>query len=89
MSQHTPGPWSCQSAVYSELGEWSVDNPVRRVALVNDGAHNVEANARLIAAAPEMLEFVRMFADETETSKSLKAMDQARALLAKVEGVSL
>jgi len=57
-SKHTPGPWDTQhtatlewaqqSVVYAEGQEWAV-------ALVYDGEHH-EANAALIAAAPDMYE---------------------------------
>lgn len=54
--QHTSGPLTYELAVYSDDAEWSVSTPLRRVALVNNGADNAEANARLFAAAPDLLE---------------------------------
>ena len=47
----------------------------------------VAANARLIAAAPEMYELLRAFANESGVFKSqFTERKQARALLAKIEG---
>lgn len=51
MTQHTPGPWNCAqaTAVYAN-GRWIADTS-------QPGAFTEEqaANARLIAAAPELL----------------------------------
>jgi hypothetical protein len=55
MSAHTPGPWSL----------WEVDSHVvigpdaHRVATASGGKAHAEANARLIAAAPEMAAALR------------------------------
>lgn len=70
MAEHTPGPWSAEKAV-KRNGYWEADIRVGRPAnagnilattfmgagggLINSQAA-VEANARLIAAAPAMLE---------------------------------
>ena len=54
-SQHTPGPWHYRSyyrggfQIHSRTGE-----PIRL-----EGPSGLEANARLIAAAPEMLECLK------------------------------
>ena len=57
--KHTPGPWSATHI----LGRWWIEDadPAafcrRRIAIVDDGAgiYSPEANARLIAAAPDLL----------------------------------
>ena len=57
--KHTPGPWIATHII----GSWWIedDDPTafcrRRIAIVDDGAgiESPEANARLIAAAPELL----------------------------------
>ncbi|MBN7763532.1 hypothetical protein JYP52_20540 [Nitratireductor aquibiodomus] len=58
---HTPGPWLVEPhgktyALYSRR-----DDRYHGLRLVNldDGDHNFEANARLIAAAPDMLEALK------------------------------
>ena len=61
--EHTPGPWSVgregwkHQSVYSASGRFLAD-----VSLFYDDA---EANARLIAAAPDLLEALQMLYDET------------------------
>ena len=55
MSNHTPGPWEkCQNLVFDK-NDTLVANASRR----QDGY--VQANARLIAAAPELLELCEEF----------------------------
>lgn len=53
MSGHTPGPWVAQPDPHSNPGEWVIgiaNGPVDYVAVCS------ERDARLIAAAPELLE---------------------------------
>ena len=63
MSGHTPGPWSVQK--HNRAGEphyaLTVDSDTRLIAEVGASptdSHD-EANARLIALAPEMIEALR------------------------------
>ena len=58
-TQYLPGPLTCEPAVYSDEKEWSVDTPLRRVALVNNGAGNAEAYARLFSAAMRMVKSIK------------------------------
>lgn len=57
--QHTPGPWTC--FYKHKYDEWHVSVPMpdssMKWALFDDGvrSENPEADARLIAAAPELL----------------------------------
>ena len=57
--QHTPGPWTC--FYKSKYDEWHVSVPMSQGsmnwALFDDGvrSENPEADARLIAAAPDLL----------------------------------
>lgn len=79
--RHTPGPWSVsrdgvpewhkQYTVYSEQGE--------RVAT----AFLDEANARLIATAPELLAFVQMLLASNDVPEG-PIRSQARGLLYRV-----
>ena len=72
-TQHTPGPWHSQRPHGSDIPVWGVDEKSRGcVALVNmsaERATEAAANARLIAAAPEMYEGIGDF---------LGAYDRAR-----------
>lgn len=56
MSGHTPGPWVAEygDTPYAEIGEsWVVDAESGSVCTVDSATENREANARLIAAAPD------------------------------------
>lgn len=58
MSNHTPGPWKVEcGSVYTEDG-WPIATMVRDRSATAAGIFPAErdANARLIAAAPELLE---------------------------------
>ena len=91
MSAHTPGPWR---ANYRRIEHGPVvAGDGFLVATVSLDAPEHEANARLIAAAPEMVVLLRELSDvwaEGPVSKaSLKSNGlarKARALLAKIEG---
>ncbi len=94
MSQHTPGPWTSEyregraaaqyghhvhSNVYSRPGVSDGRDAIAEVRGESDEV--ARANARLIAAAPEMLKFVELVATFFGQES-----DEARALLAKIEG---
>jgi hypothetical protein len=84
----TPGPWLAMGkAVYTES-----DNPTREILW---GGHNTRsasdeekrANARLIAAAPEMYEaLANLVADWERCIRAIPHDHEARAVLAKVDG---
>lgn len=75
-TQHTPGPWhayckySGGNAAIAKSSDWEVmhrrtvgaeDYPEGAlISIVNAGWGNAEANARLIAAAPELLEALKV-----------------------------
>lgn len=96
MSKHTPGPWRAEvNAMGDKLCIWSGAYPV---AIVRD-AHEQSANARLIAAAPELLEVLKMAQRELHTTKSMlraakvpgtattqMVIEQCDAAIAKAEG---
>ena len=87
---HTQGPWVAMGkAVYTES-----DNPTREILW---GGHNTrsasdeekKANARLIAAAPEMYEVLSELLETLELSKDYGFDDEyekVRSILDKVEG---
>lgn len=92
MSTHTPGPWHHQytagkhnQAVYAEADG-------RDIAVIYpDPNGELEANARLIAAAPDLLALVREGAATFPHTKAERLahigwMDKARALLATLDG---
>jgi hypothetical protein len=90
---HTPGPWTWHA---DRDGGAIVDGRGRAVARVNDFVFECGDNARLIAAAPEMLAALKAFVAAYEhighgcwpadTKNPQNVLDPARALLAKIEG---
>lgn len=83
-AKHTPGPW--------EHDGYSVEGPDSRLVCNMSGwkgAGVTEANARLIAAAPEMRDALRSIIFQVIQGKVLErdaCITQARAVLAKAEG---
>ena len=72
MSKHTPGPWTVFPK--AKYGEWHVSVPVQgqgwRLGLFPDGIRtgSPEADARLIAAAPDLLAALRELMECSEYS---------------------
>lgn len=100
MSTHTPGPWNCKSSHYRGFSAGIVrdafNDPVAdcRYSEVpqrdKKTPEQIDANARLIASAPDLLQMVRNLVDlasvrgRLDGYKSLLA--DARALIARAEG---
>ena len=87
LATHTPGPWG-----YSEGEIYRGNNPIASVipsfGWFNKTAED-DANARLIAAAPEMYRVLSDILDTLEMSKGYgfdEEYDKVREVLAKVEG---
>ena len=101
---HTPGPWTADVHIPrgSADGEWRIHAGREWVALLNDAndADETEPNARLIAAAPELLEAARgvdvLYAELQAALPAIantpafdivqEAVRRARAAIAKAEG---
>ena len=60
MSTHSPGPWS----IANDADGWDniVDADDRRIAEVDSCSGGKDPDARLMAAAPEMLRLLRLLA---------------------------
>ena len=91
MSKHTPGPW----IVYEFVDGYDIRAPEAEcyVATASDpeavwGAIGREEDARLIAAAPELLEALEnlLKVHEGEGGTQHNAADIARAAIAKAKG---
>lgn len=95
-AKHTPGPWATDEddhdAPYQDIkieaGKhhtictvWIDDAPVR------DFNAEQQANARLIAAAPELLEFVKEWLGRQGTDENYMVA-KARAAIAKATGTN-
>jgi hypothetical protein len=88
--KHTPGPWHAEHVGESDYGDvYEVYNVNTQIA-----SSMWEADARLIAAAPELLEALRytlQYAEKLEKAAGLSSaanvsLDKARAAIAKAEG---
>ena len=77
---HTPGPWIAVHCA-DDGGEFSMHaaNGIN-VALSIGGTKSEAANARLIAAAPELLEALQACMDFLEPMRFDRPSDDARAL---------
>jgi len=87
-TKHTPGPWDCEEFVVTadDVGEPCY-------AYFSDGERipTTKANARLIAAAPELLEALELMRRVGDDKFSLrtewvKAVEQVDAAIAKARG---
>jgi len=95
MSKHTPGPWKAKKWVGTDLYD-DPDRPFVEVGNVHWSPKNWKpaaaikqtANARLIAAAPELLEALEnlLKVHEGEGGTQHNAADMARAAIAKAKG---
>lgn len=89
MSKHTPGPWAKHGGVIRSLG--MNDRKVADVRVLDDEG---QANANLIAAAPDLLEAIKAARDlwgdylPPGNSNAMKAMKLVNAAIAKAEGQS-
>ena len=85
--QHSPGPWT-----YDEESEYVRDAEGSLVADVMPSPHH--GDARLIAAAPDMLRLLRVLVEMSESGADTKdewyvwrdAMQDAKALIARLDG---
>jgi len=94
---HTPGPWTIHESAFSSslVKELHIGTPTRTAACVYDDCaagisvrSEVEANARLIAAAPELLAALEALCEDKYLADPINAdrMRAARAAIAKAKG---
>ena len=91
-SLYSPGPWEYRPSKTGHCAVWPCGCS-ERVAdvyapLDDRFAAPAQCNARLIAAAPDLLEACKMFVDACENapSKTAAAVRMARVAIAKAEG---
>ena len=87
-TKHTPGPWIPS---YTKIGSVTAENgAVIAKCMRLTSLSGLEANARLIAAAPELLEALQaletLFAPRACDSTAATWIDKARAAIAKATG---
>ena len=87
MTRHTPGPWVGTTSGIKALGGWILHSVFGRTF------EEAQANARLIAAAPEMLAIIRKDAENFDAAVHGRRLvhhdgelaKERRALLARIE----
>jgi hypothetical protein len=98
VSKHTTGPWEMPDHAYVKAdgdgdcfsgGDWNISPPLGEAGPV--AIASSEANARLIAAAPEMFDSLRCMADALNMArlvmKEQETRDLAAALVADARAV--
>jgi len=83
---HTPGPWHPVTLGASPDHSWAIDSELVEIARLPEWPDNqaeAEANARLIAAAPEMLAALQSL---THPMASVQDLQNALAVVAKAKG---
>ena len=85
-AQHTPGPW--KFGFESVDPEWAIVTIEGGLIIANVNAdHRQEANARLIAAAPDMLAVLKDVENALSVmGKETTGLLRVRAAIAKAEG---
>ncbi len=86
---HTPGPWAAEYSTYGEEiwfggegpGMWTIDAPGAYLSGC-EGSATAEADARLIAAAPDLLAALQ----DLLVIRSGRTCKAARAAIAKAKG---
>ena len=92
MSEHTPGPWLLENRGYkfivSKPGDGYITRDVCRLDGSTMSAFAQEANARLIAAAPDLLEALKEMLSvwEEDPAYGHASAEKARAAIKVVEG---
>ena len=86
--KHTPGPWRVERQNGSSTtSEWIIAGakPGYLAEVGDCGSGCAKANARLIAAAPELLEALEMAMRRGRIDDSEEAMNQVAAAIAKAK----
>jgi len=98
MSKHTPGPWGCLILSNGAIAVAPQSDKTKRIATVHlhmEGAEgsigSSPCNARLIAAAPDLLEFAKWYVNfvedhDDDAKEGMPRYQAAKALVAKAEG---
>lgn len=89
-TKHTPGLWALsRTPTYWKVGDPRIKSRkgTRLIAAVSHANPNAEADAKLIAAAPDLLAALQAVLNSCLDSQGLAdAYKQARAAIAKAEG---
>lgn len=85
MNKHTPGPWT-STGQWIEATNQAGTGVLATVHAIHVTDQEADANAKIIAAAPDMAEALRLMIGEAELHPSwakLWCLSEARAALAK------
>ena len=89
-AKHTPGPWAQQlqsNGVTVRHVQISADSGDVATAVWKGGEHETNANARLISAAPEMLEALQLLLNDNHPEQiPFKLWQKVRAAIEKATG---
>lgn len=88
MSAHTPGPWIHKFGHFENEDGYIVIVGEIYGNEKDEDVNEHEANARLIAAAPEMFELLKYVIDKKENADEWHVWDTANNLIQKIEGES-
>ena len=91
MSKHTPGPWEIEGTPRSGWDIFSLGEERRYITSdpMRERAINYERDARLMAAAPDLLEALEKvvsFVDAGQGTWTVEEQQKARAAIAKAKG---
>ena len=93
-TKHTPGPWKTRKGFFSDAVEIYKPKHLMKpfipteIAIIRSEGPEGEANARLISAAPELLEALQAFVKYADdVNDDSPEFDRARAAIAKATGV--
>ena len=87
---HTPGPWNTPEYMTMRNGNYIIRESEYQepIAIVCAGMDAGQANARLIACAPELLQACKDFVAKVERgeARSTDTYQQMKTVIAKAEG---
>ena len=83
---HTPGPWRLGNQPSNVIAWRVTDSADRDVAHVFGSDLKSKGNARLIAAAPELLAALKRVVAAAEDGDEMTAIELAEAAIARAEG---
>ena len=89
-AKHTPGPWRLDNRgttyIVDKPGDGYITRDICRMDSSTMSAFHQEGNARLIAAAPDLLEALKMYLIAGHKEARRAASVVAKAAIAKAEG---
>ena len=85
-TQHTPGPWTTDGK--AETDTLDIVSPLGRVAMLDCSHDLMLEDARLIAAAPDLLAALEELLNALPSATTHPAIKAARAAIAKATGES-